>query len=45
MFTSAAKNLWVISGDGLHIAFDSFATNLVDGDANGLPDVFIRNLG
>ena len=34
-----------ISGDGLHIAFDSFATNLVDGDTNGLPDVFIRNLG
>ncbi len=30
-----------ISGDGKLIAFSSLATNLVAGDTNGLPDVFI----
>jgi Tol biopolymer transport system component len=34
-----------ISADGRFVAFDSFASNLVDGDTNGLPggeDVFVR---
>ena len=34
-----------IGGDGLHVAFGSWATNLVAGDTNGASDVFIRNLG
>jgi hypothetical protein len=29
-----------ISGDGRHVVFDSYATNLVDGDTNDFPDVF-----
>ncbi len=33
-----------ISADGLKIAFRSFATDLVPGDANGWPDVFVRDL-
>ena len=32
-----------ISGDGRYVAFDSRATNLVSGDTNGLPDVFVRD--
>lgn len=31
-----------ISGDGLTVAFSSFAANLVPSDNNGYPDVFIR---
>jgi hypothetical protein len=34
-----------ISGDGLHVAFGSWATNLVPGDTNGHGDTFVRNLG
>ncbi len=34
-----------ISGDGRVVAFISFATNLVNGDANGCYDVFARDLG
>jgi Tol biopolymer transport system component len=34
----------VISGDGRLIAFVSEASNLVSGDTNGLPDVFVRDL-
>ena len=34
-----------ISGDGLHVAFGSYATNLVAGDTNDHADVFVRNLG
>jgi Tol biopolymer transport system component len=30
------------SGDGRYVAFESFATNLVPGDGNGLQDVFVR---
>ena len=30
-----------ISGDGRYVAFDSLATNLVPGDANGVGDVFV----
>jgi Tol biopolymer transport system component len=33
-----------ISGDGRFVAFLSFATNLVTGDLNGAPDVFVRDL-
>ena len=32
-----------ISGDGLHVAFTSRATNLVPGDTNGQDDVFVRD--
>jgi hypothetical protein len=30
-----------ISGDGKSVAFESYSTNLVDGDKNGLRDVFV----
>ena len=30
-----------ISGDGLFVAYRSFANNLVPGDTNGLPDLFL----
>jgi Tol biopolymer transport system component len=33
-----------ISGDDRFVSFDSSATNLVDGDTNGWPDVFVRDL-
>ena len=32
-----------ISADGRFVAFNSYATNLVPGDTNGLPDVFVRD--
>lgn len=32
-----------ISADGLTVAFESLATNLDDGDANGVSDVFVWN--
>src|SRR5687767_13842178 len=32
-----------ISGDGSLVAFQSFATNLVDNDTNGLSDCFVRD--
>jgi WD40-like Beta Propeller Repeat. len=32
-----------ISADGRFIAFSSFATNLVNGDLNGVEDVFVRD--
>lgn len=34
----------VISRDGDHVAFQSSADNLVPGDANGISDVFVRDL-
>ena len=34
-----------ISGNGLVVAFDSQATNLVGGDNNGVVDVFVRDRG
>ena len=34
-----------ISGDGRFVAFVSQATNLVDGDANGVADVFVHDRG
>jgi Tol biopolymer transport system component len=33
-----------ISGDGRHVAFVSSASNLVPGDGNDQPDVFVRDL-
>lgn len=30
--------------EGRHVAFTSLATNLVAGDSNGIPDVFVRDL-
>ena len=33
-----------ISADGMHVAFMSFATNLVPGDTNGVSDVFVRDV-
>ncbi len=33
-----------ISADGTKVVFTSVATNLVPGDANGAPDVFLRDL-
>jgi len=32
-----------ISGDGRYVAFQSAATNLVSGDMNGVPDIFVRD--
>jgi len=32
-----------VSADGRFVAFDSFSTNLVPGDTNGLNDIFVRD--
>lgn len=32
-----------LSGEGRHVAFESYAANLVPGDTNGSPDVFVRD--
>lgn len=32
-----------VDEDGSHVAFESHASNLVPGDGNGLPDVFVRD--
>ncbi|TYL92865.1 hypothetical protein FXB40_23515 [Bradyrhizobium rifense] len=34
----------VFSPDGTKVAFESYADNLVPGDTNGLPDVFVKDL-
>jgi hypothetical protein len=34
----------VISGDGRHVAFESWCSNLVAGDTNGHCDIFVRDL-
>src|SRR5437879_888020 len=34
----------VFSPDGSKIAFTSFASNLVAGDTNGNPDIFVKDL-
>ena len=31
-------------GNGSHVVFESYATNLVDSDTNGMADIFIKNL-
>ena len=33
-----------LSGNGRFVAFESDATNLADGDVNGVRDIFVRNL-
>jgi Tol biopolymer transport system component len=33
----------VLSADGRYVAFQSFASNLVAGDTNGAPDIFLRD--
>ncbi|MHB8835247.1 MAG: hypothetical protein ACYC9Y_06015 [Candidatus Methylomirabilia bacterium] len=33
-----------LSGDGRYVAFTSLADNLVDGDTNGVADVFVKDL-
>ena len=33
-----------VSDDGRYIAYDSYASNLVDGDTNGSSDIFVRDL-
>jgi Tol biopolymer transport system component len=42
--TNAPSNQPRISGNGRFVGFSSFASNLVSGDTNGQPDVFVRNL-
>lgn len=34
----------VISTDGVHIAFESFANNLIENDTNENADIFVRNI-
>ena len=33
----------VISADGRYVAFESGASNMVPGDTNGIPDIFVRD--
>ena len=35
----------MISGDGTHVTFSSLANNLILADANGVSDVFVKQLG
>jgi Tol biopolymer transport system component len=42
--TGGGSLLPSISADGRHVAFSSAATNLVPGDTNGRPDIFVRDL-
>ena len=42
--TNGASRHPVITPDGQYVAFESTAINLVVGDANGLKDVFVRDL-
>ena len=35
----------ILSGDGNSIAFTSYATNLVTGDTNSVPDIFVHRQG
>jgi len=41
---SGSIHAW-ISADGRFVSFASFATNLVPGDTNAVPDVFVRDRG
>jgi Tol biopolymer transport system component len=40
---NGASSAPVVSVDGRYIAFESSATNLVTGDTNGIPDVFLHD--
>ena len=42
--TNGSSAMPAISADGRYVAFQSFASNLVRGDTNGLSDVFVRDL-
>jgi Tol biopolymer transport system component len=42
--SNASSNVPSISSDGRYVAFESSATNLVAGDANGVEDVFVHDL-
>ncbi|HEY3241052.1 MAG TPA: hypothetical protein VGL92_15900, partial [Acidimicrobiia bacterium] len=44
-FASAPTNPPAISGDGSIVAFSSDSSNLVDGDLNGVSDIFVRAAG
>jgi Tol biopolymer transport system component len=39
----ADNDVLALSDDGRYVAFESFSTNLVAGDTNGLVDVFVRD--
>ncbi|MES2898173.1 MAG: DUF4214 domain-containing protein [Pseudomonadota bacterium] len=41
---NAASSAPALSADGSFVVFESFASNLVPGDTNGLPDIFYRNV-
>lgn len=41
---NGASDSSVMTPDGRYVAFSSAATNLVAGDTNGIPDVFLRDL-
>jgi Tol biopolymer transport system component len=41
---NGASHNSVMTPDGRYVAFVSAATNLVTGDTNGIPDVFVRDL-
>jgi len=41
---NASSGFPVISGDGLHVAFHSRATNLVLDDLNAMHDIFVRSI-
>ena len=43
-FANGASTDPVMTPDGTCVAFISAATNLVAGDTNGIPDVFVRDL-
>ncbi len=45
MVANAPAEFPSASGDGMLVAFESAADNLVDGDANSAPDVFVSQLG
>ena len=42
--SNGVSNNFVVSADGLHVAFVSSGTNLVAGDTNIAPDVFVRDV-
>jgi hypothetical protein len=41
--SSGDSYLGAISSDGRYVAFESSATDLVPGDTNGVPDIFVRD--
>lgn len=40
---NSSSHMSALSADGRFVAFDSYASNLVPGDGNGVPDVFLRD--